>query len=138
MKSLKKGKMKSQEHEHENEEIYQEHIIDLYKNPKNRGFLKNPTHEKQEFNPLCGDKVKIQIIEENGIIKEVKFDGIGCAIMTASASLITDYLKGKTVKEAKTMNSQDIEKLLQIKVSPLRIKCLTIPLKAIQGALENA
>src|SRR3989339_1179100 len=81
-------------------ELYQELIIDHSRNPRNFGKLENANHMKEGYNPLCGDKFTFYIFEKNGIIEAIKFEGSGCAISTASASLMTESLKGKTIDEA--------------------------------------
>ena len=118
--------------------IYKENILDLYRNPHNKGNLKNPTHEFSKNNPLCGDEIKIQIIIKKNKIVEVKFDGHGCAISQASASLLTDKIKNLSVDKIKKISEKNILTLLRIPVSHTRIKCALLPLDAIRGALENA
>ncbi|MEK6844976.1 MAG: iron-sulfur cluster assembly scaffold protein [Nanoarchaeota archaeon] len=118
--------------------IYKEHILDLYKNPHNKGNLKNSTHEFFKNNPLCGDNIKIQIIAKNNKIKKIKFNGIGCAISQASASLLTDKIKNLPINKIKKFSKEDVLKLLKIPVSHARIRCALLPLDAIKGALENA
>jgi len=118
-------------------DIYTEIIIDLYKNPINKGEMKNPTHENFRNNPLCGDEIKIQLRIENDKIKDVKFDGQGCAISQASASLLTDKIKNISVEEIKNLNKEDILGLLKIPISPGRMKCALLSLDALKGALEN-
>lgn len=118
--------------------IYKEHILDLYKNPHNKGNLKNPTHEFSKNNPLCGDEIKIQLIVKKNKITNVKFNGQGCAISQASASLLTDKIKNFSVNEIKKFSDENALKLLKIPISNTRIKCALLPLDAIKGALKNA
>ncbi len=79
-------------------ELYQEHILDLFRHPHNFGMLDNPTHVHSENNPLCGDEVTMHIMMSNETIDDIRFTGRGCAISTASASLLTDKAKGLTKK----------------------------------------
>ena len=120
-------------------ELYTEIILDLYKNPLNKGFIENPTHEFLRSNPLCGDEIKIQLIIENNKIKDVKFQGIGCAISQASASLLTEKIKNENmnIDEAKNLNKDDILEMLHIPLSPVRLRCALLGLDALRGALEN-
>ena len=74
-------------------DIYKEHILDLYKHPHNFGEIENPTHKAEAFNALCGDQIKITILTEKNIIKDIKFQGYGCAISIATASMLTDKIK---------------------------------------------
>jgi|SRR3989344_7570251 len=121
-----------------NLEIYKEHILDLYKNPSNKGNLENPTHEFVKSNPLCGDEIRIQLIIKNKKVTNVKFDGEGCAISQASASLLTDKIKNLSMNEIKKFSKKEILDLLKIPISYTRIKCALLPLDAIKEALENA
>lgn len=118
--------------------IYTEIILDLYKNPLNKGVIENPTHECFRNNPLCGDEIKIQLILENNKIKEVKFSGQGCAISQASASLLTEKIRNMPVSEAKNLNKEDILNTLHIPISPVRLKCALLSLDALKGALEKS
>ncbi|MEK6823669.1 MAG: Fe-S cluster assembly sulfur transfer protein SufU [Nanoarchaeota archaeon] len=119
------------------QEIYKEHILDLYKNPHNKGNLKNPTHEFSKNNPLCGDEIKIQLIIHRNKITDIKFSGQGCAISQASASLLTDKIKNFSINQIKKFSSADLLNLLKIPISYTRIKCALLPLSALKGALEN-
>lgn len=84
-------------------ELYQELILEHARQPRNFGKLENANHIKEGFNPLCGDKITIYIHEENEIIVNVNFDGVGCAISMASASLMTEVLKGRNYTEAEAL-----------------------------------
>lgn len=117
-------------------EMYKEHILELYKNPLNFGKIKNPTHSKKEHNPLCGDEFEIFINSKNNKIKDIKFTGKGCAISIASASLITEKVKGMGLDKIKNMTSKEITNLLKIPISSTRIKCVLLPLEAIQKAIK--
>ncbi|MAG02246.1 SUF system NifU family Fe-S cluster assembly protein [Candidatus Pacearchaeota archaeon] len=116
--------------------IYTEIILDLYKNPKNKGVLENPTHESGRNNPLCGDEIKIQLIIEENKIKDVKFLGQGCAISQASASLLTDKIKNMNVEEVKSLNKENVLDLLHIPISPGRLKCALLSLDTLKEALK--
>tara|TARA_Y100000310_G_C20667885_1_gene808624 strand:+ start:535 stop:897 length:363 start_codon:yes stop_codon:yes gene_type:complete len=119
-------------------DLYTEIIIDLYKNPRNKGQLENPTHENSRNNPLCGDEITIQLIVNNNKIEDIKFSGEGCAISQASASLLTDKIKNMTIEDVKNLNKDDILEMLHIPISPGRLKCAVLSLDTIKGALENA
>ncbi len=118
--------------------IYKEHILDLYRNPHNKGNLNNPTHEFSKNNSLCGDEIKIQLIIHGNKITDIKFSGQGCAISQASASLLTDKIKNFQVNKIKKFSEKNILNLLKIPISHSRIKCALLPLDAIKGALKNA
>jgi len=118
--------------------MYTENILDLFKNPKNKGTLENPTHENSRNNPLCGDEITIQLVVEEDKIKEVKFSGQGCAISQASASMLTDKIKEMAIQDVKSLNKDDILEMLHIHISPGRLKCALLSLDTVNGALENA
>lgn len=122
--------------EHFAKEMYREQIIELYKNPLNYGKLETPTHSQKEYNPLCGDEIEISIIYENNKIKDIKFTGEGCAISMASASLITEEIKGMNFNKINSLGSKEIINLLKIPISPTRIKCALLPLEAIKKAIK--
>lgn len=117
--------------------IYQDLILDHYRNPRNHGELKNATHSAETNNPTCGDKLGMRILVKNGIIENVRFSGAGCAISQASASLLTEYIKKKSVKETLGIMPQDILKLLGIALSPNRLKCGLLSLETLKKALGN-
>lgn len=116
--------------------LYQEIILDHYKNPRNFGEISHPTNKAESFNPLCGDKITMQLIIDKKKIKDIKFSGVGCAISTASASMITEHVMGKTAEEAKQLTSQDIQDMLQIEVGPVRMKCALLPLEVLKKAIR--
>ena len=118
-------------------DMYTEIIIDLYKNPKNKGELENHTHNFSRNNPLCGDEISIQLIIEENKIKDIKFQGQGCAISQASASLLTDKIKNMSMEDVKNLNTDDVLELLHIPISPGRLKCAVLSLDTIKGALDK-
>ena len=118
------------------EDMYKEHILELYKSPSNFGILENATGEATEYNTTCGDEITVQLVVKNGIVKDVKFNGSGCVISLVSASLLTDKIKGMKTEEIRNLNKEDILKLLKIKVNPARIKCTLLALEATKRALK--
>lgn len=115
--------------------IYSELILDHYQNPRNYGKVIKPTFSSKASNPLCGDQIEINAKIAQGRIKEIKFHGRGCAISTAAASMLTEYLKGKSKKELKKLNKKTILKMLGIKLGVNRIKCALLPLEALKKLL---
>src|SRR3989338_1655051 len=111
------------------DQMYREHILDHYKNPRNKGILKNALHQ-HENNPLCGDEVDIYMTFDGDKIKEVSFVSQGCAISQASASILTESIKNKNISTITTMKQHDMKELLGIDVTPMRVKCMMLPLKA--------
>jgi len=98
-------------------DLYQEVIIDHNRSPRNFGKLENPTRVAEGYNPLCGDKLNLYLTTEDDLITDVSFDGSGCAISVASASLMTDSLKGKTIEEAEQL-FQNFHDLIMEEESP--------------------
>lgn len=119
-------------------DMYTEMILDLYKNPRNKGTLENYTHKNSRNNPLCGDELTMQLTIEDNKIKDIKFEGQGCAISQASASLLTDKIKNMDLEKVKNLNKDDILEMLHIPISPGRLKCAVLSLDTIKGAIENA
>src|SRR3989338_5961438 len=100
------------------EQMYQENILEHFKNPRNFGTLKNASVEHHEKNPLCGDEISMFLIIDKGKkVADVKFSGHGCAISQASASMLTEKIKGKTIKELENLSKDDILEMLGIELS---------------------
>jgi len=118
-------------------EMYAEMILDLYRHPMNYGQLENPDVKAKDSNPLCGDVIEIQIKLNKGVVKEVKFNGKGCAISLASASLLTEMIKGKKIDELKKLDKKDILDALGIELSVIRLKCALLPLKVLKMGLYS-
>ncbi len=117
--------------------IYQQLILDHYRNPRNQGVLDAPTHLATANNPTCGDSLEMQLLIKNDIIGEVRFQGSGCAISQASASILTEFLKGKSVSEAKGVRKEELLDLLGIELSLTRLKCALLALETFQKSLNS-
>ena len=117
-------------------DLYQEEILDHYHNPRGSGKLDNPTHKRCANNPTCGDKICTTIIVENDIIKDIKFEGEGCAISQAATSMLTDKIKGNSVQEVLNITRDDIIEMLGVEIGIGRIRCALLGLETIQKALE--
>lgn len=113
--------------------IYQEELLDHYENPSNYGTLPNPDVSHEEDNPLCGDRIRIDLIVENDIIKEVRFSGHGCTISQAAASMLTEEIAGKPLAEVKQLSRDDILDMIGIPLGPVRLKCALLPLKVLKA-----
>ncbi|HSB47139.1 MAG TPA: iron-sulfur cluster assembly scaffold protein [Candidatus Bilamarchaeum sp.] len=120
------------------EELYQEFIIELYKNPLNFGRLEGADYKAQIYNSTCGDMIELFIRVKDGRVAEAKFTGKGCAISQASASLFTGFLRGKTLAELSQIEKEDVLKLIRINLekNPSRMKCALLPLDALRQALK--
>ena len=113
--------------------IYQEELLDHYENPSNYGTLPNPDVSHEEDNPLCGDRIRIDLGVEDGIIKKVRFSGHGCTISLAAASMLTEKIAGKSLAEVKQLSRDDILEMIGIPLGPVRVKCALLPLKVLKA-----
>ena len=114
------------------DQFYREYILDHYKNPRNYGRLEHPDITHEEDNPLCGDVIGMDFRVQDGVIADIKFHGRGCAISQASASLLTERLKGMALEDAKKIDKNDVLGELGIEISPARIKCALLSLKVLK------
>jgi nitrogen fixation NifU-like protein len=141
-------------------ELYQDIILDHGRHPRNFRAIPEPTHTARGHNPLCGDRVKIYLSLDGERIADVSFEGRGCAISTAAASLMTEVLKGKTVAEAEALfkhfharvtggeepelpealaeDMERLEPLTGVRAYPARVKCATLSWHALETALKGA
>ncbi len=117
------------------DDLYRDYILEHYRRPHNFGVLDNPTTTQEGANPLCGDRITLQLRVSDGQIAGVGFTGRGCAISQASTSLLTDEIKGKPVDAAAGITSGDVLEMLGIEISPARMKCALLSLETLQGAL---
>ncbi len=115
--------------------MYKDILLDHYRNPRNFGHLKVKTHTVRLYNPLCGDVVELDASVKNGKVESVAFSGEGCVISTAAASILTEYAKGKKLSELINLDRKSMIKLIGIEVTAGRIKCLMLPLEALQKAI---
>jgi nitrogen fixation NifU-like protein len=112
--------------------LYQEEILDHYKHPRNKKKLDNPTKSVEVINPLCGDKLSMEIKVENGIISDVGFLGDGCAISQAAMSMLTEEISGKSQEYLNTLKEESILEMLGVEVGPGRLKCAMLCFRAVQ------
>lgn len=120
--------------------IYSETILEHSKYPSNYGRLENPTVSHEESNQLCGDMVRIDLLVADGVIQDIRFSGHGCAISLASASLLTETVKGMSVEEARSFSKEQVLELIGIPLerNPMRLKCALLPLKAFKVGLYGS
>lgn len=116
-------------------DLYREHILDHYKHPRNFGHLDGANVSSEEINMSCGDKIRMEIIVEDKLIKDIRFSGEGCAINQAAASMLTEKVKGMRIEEVMTLDLQYVEGMLGTALTPSRVKCAMLPLEAIQKAI---
>jgi len=140
-------------------ELYQDIILDHGRHPRNFRPIEHPTHTAKGYNPLCGDRVTVYLTLDGDRVADVSFEGRGCAISTAAASLMTEILKGKTIAEAQALftqfhakvtggevgelpegleeDAERLEPLTGVKAYPARVKCATMPWHAFEAALKG-
>jgi nitrogen fixation NifU-like protein len=117
------------------DQLYREFILDHYKHPHNHGSLDHADMEAHDLNPLCGDELTFQLaLDADGKVEQVAFDGHGCAISQASASMLSDELKGKTPQELLAMDHTTVLELLGIDISATRMKCAMLSVKVVKAA----
>ena len=119
------------------DDLYRDYILEHYRRPHNFGVLEAPTASYEGSNPLCGDRITMMLGISDGVVCEVAFTGRGCAISQASASLLTDEIKGKTVEEVERMTPDNVLDLLGIDISPARLKCALLSLDTVAHALAD-
>jgi nitrogen fixation NifU-like protein len=116
-------------------DIYKDIILDYYRNPRNYGDLPEPDVRAKDSNPLCGDIIEMQLKIRDGKVDDIRFKGKGCAISQASASMLTEAVKGQTLDELKAMGKPYVLELLGIDPGPTRIKCALLALKVLKLAV---
>ncbi|MFL5716003.1 MAG: Fe-S cluster assembly sulfur transfer protein SufU [Chloroflexota bacterium] len=119
------------------DDLYRDYILEHYRRPHNFGVIDDPTASFEGSNPLCGDRITLQLGVENGVVERVGFTGRGCAISQASASLLTDEIKGKPIADVESFRADDLLDLLGIEISPARLKCAMLSHETLQKALAD-
>ena len=119
------------------DDLYRDYILEHYRRPHNFGVLDEPSATYEGANPLCGDRITMQLGVKDGVVEQVGFTGRGCAISQASASLLTDELLGKTLDQVRTFSKDDMLDLIGIPLdkNPVRIKCALLPLKTLKAGV---
>lgn len=117
-------------------DMYRQRILDHYRDPNNKGTIEDADIHFGDTNPSCGDEIEMYaVVDEDDAIVDVTFDGQGCAISQASASMLTEEVTGKTIDEVEAMETEDIKELLGIELSPMRVKCAVLGLKVLEGGI---
>lgn len=116
-------------------DMYAEELIYSYEHPKNKGVIDNATVDMHEENISCGDKVTVYLKIDGGKVADVKFDGSGCVISMGTSSILTDFLKGKSLEQIEAFDKKKLLELIAIDPGPVRMHCATLSLRAIKKAV---
>ncbi len=120
------------------DDIYhRQELLEILRNPTNKGVLSNPDVVVIEANPLCGDVVELALAFSDGKITDAKFDGSACAVSVISSELVLEEIKGKTVEEVEQLTKDDVLKLIDANLTTSRVKCATLVLDALQHAVKK-
>ena len=117
------------------EEIYQEHILDHYEDPYHKGRCSACTHAHEDDNPLCGDFIHMDIEIDDGQVKQAWFDGEGCCISQAAASMLVEHVEGRKIDELREFSADDMLKLFGVRLTPNRQKCCLLSWRVLQSAM---
>lgn len=113
--------------------LYREAIIDHYKYPRRKGHLENPDIHYHDHNPFCGDELTIELNVKDNMVVDAAFDGRGCSISQATASMLMEEIVGKSLDEIKEYDKEYILDLLGIEIGPVRLKCALLSLKVLKA-----
>jgi len=117
--------------------LYSDILLDHFRHPRNYGSLDSPDVSNEQFNPLCGDRIRLELKLEQSIVSEAKFKGDACAICTAAASLLTELALGKDVNELANIPDARLVSALESDIQPARLQCALLPLHALREGLKN-
>lgn len=117
-------------------DIYREEILEHYRHPQNFGPIAAPTHTGSANNPLCGDSVVLELNIKGKKVTDVGFTGSGCALSTASASKFTQWLRGQTMKQLKNVKEDQLFRLIEVPITPVRHQCVLLPFTALKKLSE--
>ncbi len=120
------------------DDLYRDEILEHYRNPHNFGTLAEPDVTLEGFNPLCGDRLTLSLKFADGNVSDVAFTGRGCAVSVASASMLTDDIKGRPIPEVDALTNQHVIDNLGIELSPARLKCALLPIDTLHKAIAQS
>jgi nitrogen fixation protein NifU and related proteins len=119
------------------DDFYRENILDHYKNPRNSGHVEHPAASAEGINPLCGDELAVELEVKDGVVTDVRYNGRGCAISMAAASMLSETIKGRAVEELSAIGKEDVLEELGIPLSPIRLKCALLSVGVLKVALNQ-
>jgi nitrogen fixation protein NifU and related proteins len=117
--------------------LYSDIILDHFRHPRNYGSLAAPDISNEQFNPLCGDRIRIELKLKRSVVNEARFKGDGCAISTAAASLLTELVLGEDVGKLANFSDARLISALESDIKPARLQCALLPLQALREGLKN-
>jgi nitrogen fixation protein NifU and related proteins len=117
------------------DDLYRQYILDHFRDPRNHGSLDHPDIHVADTNPLCGDRIAIDLAVQDGQVAEVRFNGRGCAISQASASMLTEKIEGATLEELRAITPQDVLEMLGVEIGPARQRCALLALKVLHEGI---
>lgn len=120
-----------------NHTLYQEIILDHFHHPRNHGHLSHPTHHSEVRNSTCGDLIEMDIQLKHDTIIDVRFSGAGCALSQASASLLTEHIKGMSRESALSLSPETVLGFVQVPLSPSRTRCALLSLETLHKTLQS-
>jgi nitrogen fixation NifU-like protein len=118
-------------------ELYSDILLDHFRHPRNYGSLDAPDVSNEQFNPLCGDRIRIELKLEQSLVTEARFKGDACAICVAAASLLTELVLGKDFEELAKIPDAQLISALESDIKPARLQCALLPLQALREGLRN-
>jgi len=117
--------------------LYSDILLDHFRHPRNYGSLTAPDISNEQFNPLCGDRIRLELKLDHSIVNEARFKGDACAISTAAASLLTELILGKDIAELASISDARLISALESDIKPARLQCALLPLQALREGLKN-
>lgn len=117
--------------------LYSDILLDHFRHPRNYGSVVAPDISNEQFNPLCGDRIRIELKLDNSIVNEARFKGDACAISTAAASLLTELLLGLDLSAARSIPDDHLISALESDIKPARLQCALLPLEALRAGLKE-
>lgn len=118
-------------------ELYSDILLDHFRHPRNYGSLDAPDISNEQFNPLCGDRIRLELKLEQSTVSEARFKGDACAICTAASSLLTEMVLGKDLKQLANIPNEHLINALESDIQPARLQCALLPLHALREGLNN-
>ena len=117
------------------DDLFREHILEHWRNPRCQGTLEHPDRTFEDANPLCGDRIRMDFRIADGVLREVRFSGVGCSISQAAASMLCEHVQGRTLEDIKAVTRDDVMDMLGVELGPVRLKCALLALKTLKAGI---